>query len=74
MAGCPGFSERFSAELRPLVPDDYALGVHVPPVSGMHCVHPARSFPRVLSCSRRTRVLLCNQVAKLPQVVTGLEL
>mmetsp|Transcript_11212 Transcript_11212/g.30563 ORF Transcript_11212/g.30563 Transcript_11212/m.30563 type:complete len:204 (+) Transcript_11212:1122-1733(+) len=31
MAGCPGFCERFNAELRPLVPSDYALGVHVPP-------------------------------------------
>ncbi|KAF5839191.1 actin family [Dunaliella salina] len=31
MAGCPGFCERFDAELRPLVPSDYALGVHLPP-------------------------------------------
>ncbi|KAL6751380.1 Actin/actin-like protein [Haematococcus lacustris] len=28
---CPGFTARFVSELRPLVPDDYALGVFTPP-------------------------------------------
>ncbi|GMH39782.1 hypothetical protein BSKO_07680 [Bryopsis sp. KO-2023] len=27
---CPGFKERLVADLRPLVPDDYELGVHLP--------------------------------------------
>mmetsp|Transcript_22793 Transcript_22793/g.57969 ORF Transcript_22793/g.57969 Transcript_22793/m.57969 type:complete len:468 (-) Transcript_22793:233-1636(-) len=31
LAGCPGFSQRFTSELRPLVSDDYALGVQTPP-------------------------------------------
>lgn len=30
VAACPGFRERLEAELRPLVPDDYALGLHLP--------------------------------------------
>ncbi len=27
---CPGFKDRLYAELRPLVPDDYSLGIHQP--------------------------------------------
>jgi len=30
VASCPGFTQRFTSELQPLVPDDYALGVHTP--------------------------------------------
>lgn len=30
VAACPGFRERLEAELRPLVPDDYTLGLCVP--------------------------------------------
>lgn len=43
LAGCPGFAQRFESELRPQVPDDFALGVRAPPVSTQHtCVGGAR--------------------------------
>ncbi|KAG2501776.1 hypothetical protein HYH03_000276 [Edaphochlamys debaryana] len=35
VCGCPGFRERFEAELRPLVPDDFALSVFRPPDPGL---------------------------------------
>ncbi len=32
LAACPGFTERFTRELQPWVPDEVALGVHAAPV------------------------------------------
>ncbi len=87
LVGCPGFTERFTTELQPLVPDNIALGVNAPPVSRntntqfctcdtLHVVtrrmrSPRMAIVRRLCMLRPMCICVCMRVCVCVCVYTG---